>query len=311
MKLSIVSPIYKGEKMLDELVRRIVASVTPITDEYEIILVNDHSPDNSWAEIVKLCEKNNNVKGLDLSRNFGQPYAITAGLSYSSGEWVVVLDCDLQNRPEEIPRLYHKAIEGYDIVYACRTERADKFMKRMSSIVFHKVYNYLSGLNTNKEIAEFGIYHRKVVETYCRIPEYARTFCELVQTLGFRKSTIGVEHDARAEGESSYTLGRLLQLSFNAMISNTNKPLQLAVALGFGMAAFSLVLNIVNIFAGFIGWNEVPGYTTTIFSIWFVGGLILMMMGVLGLYVGKIFDQVKGRPIFIVRDSLNFDYEKK
>lgn len=311
MKLSIVSPIYKGEKMLDELVRRIVASVTPITDEYEIILVNDHSPDNSWAEIVKLCEKNNNVKGLDLSRNFGQPYAITAGLSYSSGEWVVVLDCDLQNRPEEIPRLYHKAIEGYDIVYACRTERADKFMKRMSSIVFHKVYNYLSGLNTNKEIAEFGIYHRKVVETYCRIPEYARTFCELVQTLGFRKSTIGVEHDARAEGESSYTIGRLLQLSFNAMISNTNKPLQLAVALGFGMAAFSLVLNIVNIFAGFIGWNEVPGYTTTIFSIWFVGGLILMMMGVLGLYVGKIFDQVKGRPIFIVRDSLNFDYEKK
>lgn len=297
--------------MLDELVRRIVASVTPITDEYEIILVNDHSPDNSWAEIVKLCEKNNNVKGLDLSRNFGQPYAITAGLSYSSGEWVVVLDCDLQNRPEEIPRLYHKAIEGYDIVYACRTERADKFMKRMSSIVFHKVYNYLSGLNTNKEIAEFGIYHRKVVETYCRIPEYARTFCELVQTLGFRKSTIGVEHDARAEGESSYTLGRLLQLSFNAMISNTNKPLQLAVALGFGMAAFSLVLNIVNIFAGFIGWNEVPGYTTTIFSIWFVGGLILMMMEVLGLYVGKIFDQVKGRPIFIVRDSLNFDYEKK
>lgn len=297
--------------MLDELVRRIVASVTPITDEYEIILVNDHSPDNSWAEIVKLCEKNNNVKGLDLSRNFGQPYAITAGLSYSSGEWVVVLDCDLQNRPEEIPRLYHKAIEGYDIVYACRTERADKFMKRMSSIVFHKVYNYLSGLNTNKEIAEFGIYHRKVVETYCRIPEYARTFCELVQTLGFRKSTIEVEHDARAEGESSYTLGRLLQLSFNAMISNTNKPLQLAVALGFGMAAFSLVLNIVNIFAGFIGWNEVPGYTTTIFSIWFVGGLILMMMGVLGLYVGKIFDQVKGRPIFIVRDSLNFDYEKK
>ena len=260
---------------------------------------------------LKLCEKNNNVKGLDLSRNFGQPYAITAGLSYSSGEWVVVLDCDLQNRPEEIPRLYHKAIEGYDIVYACRTERADKFMKRMSSIVFHKVYNYLSGLNTNKEIAEFGIYHRKVVETYCRIPEYARTFCELVQTLGFRKSTIGVEHDARAEGESSYTIGRLLQLSFNAMISNTNKPLQLAVALGFGMAAFSLVLNIVNIFAGFIGWNEVPGYTTTIFSIWFVGGLILMMMGVLGLYVGKIFDQVKGRPIFIVRDSLNFDYEKK
>lgn len=307
MEISIVSPIYKGEKMLDELVRRITAAVTPITDDYEIILVNDSSPDNSWAEIKKYCLLDKHVKGINLSRNFGQPYAITAGLTYSVGKWVVVLDCDLQNRPEEIPRLYKKAQEGFDIVYACRIERADTFMKRMSSLVFHKVYNYLSGLNTNKEIAEFGLYSRKVVDVYCKIPEYARTFVELVQTLGFRCGTIDVEHVERAEGKSSYTLGSLLHLSFNAMISNTNKPLQLSVALGFGMAVFSLLLNILNVVAGFVGWNEVAGYTTTIFSIWFVGGLILMMLGVLGLYVGKIFDQVKGRPIFIVSDLINFD----
>lgn len=314
MYISIISPVYKGEKMIEELIRRITESVLVLPgigkdidaiNGYEIILVNDQSPDNSWQEIERHCHKDKHVKGINLSRNFGQPYAITAGLTYSTGDYVVVLDCDLQNRPEEIPRLYAKAKEGFDIVYACRVERADSFMKKMSSVIFHKVYNYLSGLNTNKEIAEFGIYSRKVVDTYCSIPEYARTFVELIQTLGYNVSTIDVEHAERVEGESSYTLSKLLTLSFNAMISNTNKPLQLSVALGFGMSFFSLLLNILNIFAGFIGWNEVAGYTTTIFSIWFVGGLILGMMGILGLYIGKIFDQVKGRPIFIVKDLLN------
>lgn len=309
--MSIISPIYKGEKMLDELVGRITDSVKTITEDYEIILVNDCSPDNSWAKIVQICSKNKRVKGINLSRNFGQPYAITAGLTYSSGDYVVVLDCDLQNRPEEIPSLYKTAVEGdFDIVFACRTQRADKYLKRMSSAVFHKVYNYLSGLTTSKEIAEFGIYRRNVVDVYCKIPEYARTFVELIQTLGFRVGTIEVEHAERAEGESSYSVARLLRLSFNAMISNTNKPLQLAVGLGFSMSFFSLILNVVNIVLGIVEWGEVPGYTTTIFSIWFVGGLLLMMMGILGLYIGKIFDQVKGRPLFIVRDALNFETDE-
>lgn len=310
MTITVISPIYKGEKMLEELVSRIETSVETFTDDYEIILVNDCSPDNSWEKIKEICADDKRVKGINLSRNFGQPYAITAGLTYSSGDYVVVLDCDLQNRPEEIPILYQKAInEDLDIVYACRGTRADKFTKRMTSILFHKMYNYLTGLNSSKEIAEFGIYKRNVIDVYCRIPEYARTFCELVQTLGFRTGTIEVVHDKRAEGESSYTLMRLLSLSFDAMISNTNRPLQLSVTLGFLMAFLSLLLNIINIIAGFIGYNEVAGYTTTIFSIWFVGGLLLMMLGILGLYIGKIFDQVKGRPIFIVRDLINFNKE--
>lgn len=306
--ISVVSPIYKGEKMMDELVSRIESSVDSFTNDYEIILVNDCSPDDSWNKIIEICHKNNRVKGINLSRNFGQPYAITAGLTYSSGDYVVVLDCDLQNRPEEIPRLYKKTIdEDLDIVYACRASRADNYTKRMSSTIYHKVYNYLTGLDSSKEIAEFGIYKRNVVNVYCKIPEYARTFCELVQTLGFRTGTIEVSHDKRAEGKSSYTLGRLLSLSFDAMISNSNKPLQLSVASGFLMAFISLLLNVINVIAGFLGYNEVAGYTTTIFSIWFVGGILLMMLGILGLYIGKIFDQVKGRPIFIVRDLLNFN----
>ena len=305
MDLSIVSPVYRGENMLHELVRRIHQSVSPITEDYEIILVNDSSPDNSWEKIVEICASDKKVKGINLSRNFGQPYAITAGLTYSSGKYVAVIDCDLQNKPEDLPALYAKAQEGFDIVSARRVVREDTFMKRMSSAVFHKVYDFLSGFHTDKAVAEFGIYSRKIVDTYCSIPEYPRSFVELIHTLGFKKSCVDVYHDHRLEGESSYNLQRLLKLSYNSIISNSNRPLHLAVGIGFLMSLLSFIMAIYNIFAKYAGLNEVEGYTSTIFSIWFVGGLLLFMMGILGLYIGKIFDQVKGRPVFTVSDTIN------
>lgn len=306
MDLSIVSPVYHGEKMLEELVQRIHAAIKPLTTNYEIILVNDCSPDLSWDKIVEICTRDKQVKGINLSRNFGQPYAITAGLSYAKGDYVAVIDCDLQNKPEDLPAMYKKAKEGYDIVSARRVVRADTFMKRMSSAVFHKTYDFLSGFRTDKAVAEFGIYSQKVVRVYCNIPEYSRSFVELIHTLGFKKTTVDVQHDHRLEGKSSYNLYRLLKLSYNSIISNSNRPLHFAVSLGFTMSAISFLMAIYNIFAKFYGLNEVVGYTSTIFSIWFVGGLLLFMMGILGLYIGKIFDQVKGRPVFIVSETLNF-----
>ncbi len=304
-KLSVVSPVYHGENMLEELVARISKAVAPLTSDYEIILVNDGSPDASWEGIKTLCARDTKVKGINLAHNFGQPYAITAGLSYAQGDYIAVIDCDLQNKPEDLPALFLKAMEGYDIVSARRVHRDDTFLKRMSSAVFHRVYDFLSGFSTDKAIAEFGVYSKRIVKVYCSIPEYSRSFVELIHTLGFRKTGIDVMHDHRLEGKSSYNLTRLLRLSFNAIISNSNRPLQLAVTLGFIMSLFSFLMAVYNIFAKFAGWNEVAGYTTTVFSIWFVGGLLLFMMGILGLYIGKIFDQVKGRPVFIVQDTLN------
>lgn len=306
MELSIVSPVYHGEKMLNELVQRIHAAIKELTDDYEIILVNDCSPDLSWQKISEICSHDKKVKGINLSRNFGQPYAITAGLSYAAGEYVAVIDCDLQNKPEDLPAMYRKAKEGYDIVSARRVVREDTFLKRLSSATFHKVYDFLSGFKTDKAVAEFGIYSRKVVKVYCSIPEFSRSFVELVHTLGFKKTTVDVLHDHRLEGESSYNLYRLLKLSYDSIISNSNRPLHLAVSLGLIMSVLSFLMAIYNIFAKFYGLNEVVGYTSTIFSIWFVGGLLLFMMGILGLYIGKIFDQVKGRPVFIVSETLNF-----
>lgn len=305
-KLSVVSPVYHGENMLEELVARVSKAVASLTSDYEIILVNDCSPDASWDEIKTICARDTRVKGINLAHNFGQPYAITAGLTYAGGDYIAVIDCDLQNKPEDLPALFTKAMEGYDIVSARRVHRDDTFLKRMSSTVFHRVYDFLSGFSTDKAIAEFGVYSKRIVKVYCSIPEYSRSFVELIHTLGFRKTGIDVLHDHRLEGKSSYNLSRLLRLSFNAIISNSNRPLQLAITIGFVMSLFSFLMAVYNIFAKFAGWNEVVGYTTTVFSIWFVGGLLLFMMGILGLYIGKIFDQVKGRPVFIVQDTLNF-----
>ena len=307
MELSVVSPVYHGEEMLEELVRRIHAAIRPLTDDYDIILVNDCSPDNSWDKISEICSADKKVKGINLSRNFGQPYAITAGLSYAKGNYVAVIDCDLQNKPEDLPAMYYKAKEGYDIVSARRVVREDTFLKRMSSMMFHKAYDFLSGFETDKAVAEFGIYSQKVVKVYCSIPEYSRSFVELIHTLGFKKSTVDVYHDHRLEGKSSYNLRRLLTLSYNSIISNSNRPLHLAVTVGLVMSVLSFLMAIYNIIAKFSGLNEVEGYTSTIFSIWFVGGILLFMMGILGLYIGKIFDQVKGRPVFIVSETLNIE----
>jgi len=305
--ISVVSPEYKGEKMVQLLVDRLQTSIAPITEEYEIILVNDSSPDNTWNEIEKACAKDKRVKGLNFSRNFGQHYAITAGLNYARGEWVVVMDCDLQDRPEEIPNLYKKTQEGYDIVYARRMNNKFGFFKQLSSKMFHWTFDRLSGMKTDKTVANFGIYSKQVIAEFNKMPEVARSFTSLIYYLGFKVSTIDVEHAERAEGSSSYNLRRLLKLTFDIIISNSNKPLHIAVSGGLTMAFISFMLALYNIIAKWIGIIRVEGYTTTIFSIWFVGGLLLMMMGVLGLYIGKIFDQVKGRQIFIVRDKLNFN----
>src|SRR5665647_128546 len=190
--ISVVSPVYCAENIVSELVKQIITSVSTITDDFEIILVNDYSPDNSWIKISEECAKESRVKGINLSRNFGQHYAITAGLNYAKGEWVVVMDCDLQDRPDEIPNLYRKAQEGWDIVYARRVERKDKLTKRLSSRLFHLVYGYLSGLKSDGSIANFGIYHAKVITEYNKMKETARSFPSLVNYLGFKSCAIAV-----------------------------------------------------------------------------------------------------------------------
>lgn len=311
MLLSIVSPIYKGEKMLDELVRRITVSVAPITDEYEIILVNDQSPDDSWNVIKRICKEDKHVKGVNLSRNFGQHYAITAGLSKSSGEWVVVMDCDLQDRPEEIPNLYHKAMEGFDSVFAQRVERQDTFMKRLSSTIFYKVFSFLTDSKQDKSVANFGIYHRKVVNAILAMGDSIRYFPIMAQWVGFRKYYLPVIHAEREIGKSSYNLFKLLKLASDNMIGFSDKPLRLMLRFGFYVVLLSLFFAFYTFVKWSLGLIEVGGFTTMTISIWLAVGILTMMMGITGIYIGKIYDRVKGRPIFIIGETCNFGDESK
>ncbi|MCX6272530.1 MAG: glycosyltransferase family 2 protein [Bacteroidetes bacterium] len=303
--ISVVSPVYRAEKILSTLVDQVTGHLSAITEEFEIILVNDDSPDHSWDEIIRLCKTDHRVKAINLSRNFGQHYAITAGLRYATGEWVVVMDCDLQDRPDEIRNLYNKANEGYDIVYARRIERKDNFLKRLSSKIFHVLFTYLSGLKSDSTIANFGIFSTSVIREYNTMKEQARSFGSLVNYLGFKKTVIDVKHNDRFEGETSYSFQKLLKLASDVILSNSNKPLKLTVKSGFLISLLSFLLALYNIIAYFTGIIKVPGFTTTIFSIWFVGGLLLFVLGIVGLYIGMIFDQVKGRQLFIVKDLVN------
>lgn len=303
--ISIVSPVYRAENIVSELVKQIVASVSTITNDFEIVLVNDASPDNSWQKIEQECAKDIRVKGINLSRNFGQHYAITAGLTFAKGDWVVVMDCDLQDRPDEIPNLYRKAQEGWEIVYARRIARQDSFFKRLSSKLFHAAYSYLSDLNTDSSIANFGIFQKKVISEFNKMNEMARSFPSLVQYLGFKRTSLDVKHAERFEGKTSYSFSKLLRLTMDVVLSNSNKPLKLTVKLGFTISFLSFLLALYNIFAHFSGIIKVEGFTTTVFSIWFVGGLMLFVLGIVGLYLGKIFDQVKERQLFIVTEKIN------
>ncbi len=304
--ISVVSPVYRGEKMVAQLVQRTAASLRTITPDYEIILVNDASPDGSWTEIMKACRADIRVKGINLSRNFGQHSALSAGLANATGAWVVVMDCDLQDRPEEIPALYAKAQEGWDMVRARRVNKQFGFFKKLSSRLYHGIFDWLSGQKTDPAIGNFGIYSAAVIAEFNKMPEYSRTFESLLNYLGFSSVCIDVEHAPRAEGKSSYSFSKLLSVSLNASISNTNKPLRMAVGLGLGMSVLSFCLALYNVIAKLAGIITIQGYTTAVFSIWFVGGLILLIVGITGLYIGKIFDQTKGRQVYIIKDKINF-----
>ena len=303
--ISIMSPVYRGEKMVHELVSRIKENVTTITLDYEIILVNDASPDHSWDEILKECSLDNRVKGINLSRNYGQHQAILAGLEYVKSNWTIVMDCDLQDRPEEIPALYSKAMEGYDLVVAQRAVKKYSFFKKLSSKSFYAVFKYLSGIDFDNKLSSFGIYSRKVIDSIRNLPERDRFFPIQVNLVGFKSTVLPIHHGERLDGDSSYTISKLMKLAFGILISNTNKPLRIMVWMGFVMSLFSMLMAFYNVVAYFVGINYIRGYTTTIFSIWLVGGLLMIQMGVMGIYLGKIFDQVKGRPLYLVMDEIN------
>jgi dolichol-phosphate mannosyltransferase len=298
--LSIVTPVYRAEACLEELYRRLVAALTGITQDFEIIMVEDRGGDRSWDIIQVLAQRDARVKGIQFSRNFGQHYGITAGLDHCDGDWVVVMDCDLQDRPEEIPRLYAKAKEGHEIVIARRGRRNDPVSKRLSSWAFYRLFSYLADTDYDAEAGNFRIMSRKVVENFRRMREQLRFFGGQMNWLGFPAGTIEVQHDERYAGPSTYTFAKLLRLASETIIAYSDKPLRLAVRLGFliALAAFGGGLYVM-VRALAYGY-AITGWASLIVSIYFMGGIIIAILGMLGIYLGKTFDETKKRPLYIV-----------
>ena len=305
--ISVVIPVYMGELFIQELVQRIEQVINKLDAEFEIILVNDHSPDNSQAVIEKICKSNIHVKAVLFCRNFGQHYAIHAGLQLATGDWIVVMDCDLQDRPGEIARLYTKTQEGFDIVLAQRSVRRDSFLKRWSSIAFYKVFGYLTDTVQDKSVANFGIYSKKVIKAILSMQDHIRYFPAMVQWVGFTKIKIEVKHQERAGSESSYTVRKLFSLAFDNIIAFSGKPLKLTIRFGVTISIVAGLIGIYYMYKYFVGDILVMGFASYIISIWFLSGIIISFLGILGLYIGEIFEKVKGRPLYIIKETINLD----
>ena len=305
--ISIVAPAYRCADCIPELYRRIALAIGTLPGaDFELILVNDCSPDEDWDRIQALAAADPRVKGINFARNFGQHHAITAGLDHTRGDWVVVMDCDLQDRPEEIPRLYRKATEdGFDVVFGQRINRQDPVLKRFLSRCFNRVINALSDLPIDPTIANFSISSGQVINSYRQLREASRSFGLAILWCGFKVGYLPIDHGARFAGKSAYNFSRSVHLALETITSHSNKPLRLAINLGFTMALIAFLCGLYLICRFLFLAIPVAGWTSIMVSIYFLSGLLLAFLGILGLYLGKVFDEVKARPIYIIRQTLN------
>lgn len=306
--ISVVIPVYKAEKCLHELYKRLVSSLETIDNNFECILVEDCGGDNSWKIISELAASDPRIKGIQFSRNFGQHYGITAGLDHCSGDWTVVMDCDLQDAPEEIPNLYAKAQEGYDVVVAQRLNRKHSPNKTFSSLLFYQLFNYLTGMDYDPKVGTFRIMSGKVVENCRNIRENLRFLPGMMEWMGFPTAKIEVEHGNRFAGESSYSFRKLLRLASDTIIAYSDKPLRMSIKLGFSIAALSFVTGVTLLIYAMFYDIPIMGWSSLIISLYFLGGIIIANLGIVGIYLGKTFDETKKRPLYIINHK-TFDHE--
>jgi glycosyltransferase involved in cell wall biosynthesis len=303
--LSVIVPVYRGEHFLDELVERVKSSVQSIGVSLELVLIEDGGPDNSWKRLQELQQLHPEVVAAQLSRNFGQHKAITAGLSLANGDWIVVMDCDLQDRPEEIPNLFRTTTEGWEVVLARRVARQDKFLKRACSRAFSWTLGYLTATRQDPTVANFGIYKRSVIEAVLAMPDSFRCFPVMVRWVGFRTTAIDVEHASRSIGESSYSFSSALNLALDTILAFSDRPLRITLKIGMLLSISACCSALAIIFMAIRGSFTQAGWASIIVSIWFFSGLIISLLGCIGLYVGKAYEQSKNRPIFVIREILS------
>lgn len=304
MKLSIVSPVYKAENIVDELVKRIVNAVEAITLDYEIVLVEDGGGDGSWGKIVESARKNTKVRGIKLSRNFGQHYAITAGVNASNNSYIIIMDCDLQDNPNSIPLLINKLDEGFDVVFTKRAKRNHSLFKSITASIYNTMIRVIADRRFDIDGGSLVAFNQKVAKAFLSMNDKDRLYVQLLKWVGFKQTFVTVQHDERYEGNSTYTFYKMLSLALQGLTSHSNKLLKMSVYIGFFISLISFFIGILVIVFYFAkGFS--PGWPSLFIAISFATGLLLMSNGILGLYIGKTFDQVKNRPLYIIDETIN------
>lgn len=300
--LSIVIPVYGCEKTLRELHGQLANILNEIGVGYEILFVNDGSVDGAWPLILDLADEFPAVKGINLSRNFGQHHAIAAGLDDAIGDWVVVMDCDLQDSPKEIPKFIEKAGEGFDLVVGIRKDRKDNILKRVFSTLFYKITKFLSGMNVSTDMGNFGLYSRQVIDSIQSMRESGRPFGLMALWVGYSRAEIFIEHAERYSGTSSYNLAKLIKLAAVSFVSFSDKLMVTTAAAGFVVAAVSFFSAFVFVIKYFLFGIGVEGWLSIVITILFSTGLIITSIGILGIYLARIYSDVKRRPLYIVKE---------
>jgi polyisoprenyl-phosphate glycosyltransferase len=305
---SIVIPVYNEAEVLPSLYNRLTRVMEGLVEPYEIIFVNDGSRDDSTVLLREFQDKDARVKFLSLSRNFGHQIAITAGLDYSSGQAAVVMDADLQDPPEVIPRLTEQWRKGYDVVFAVRAKRqGEGLFKRATAAIFYRLFRRVTATEIPLDAGDFRLMSRRAVDTLKSIRERNRFIRGLAGWIGFRQTSVTFVRDVRRAGETKYPLKKMMRFALNGFLSFSLVPLQLASYLGFLISSIGFFYIVYAIGLKLFTDQVVLGWTSVMVAVLFLGGVQLISLGIIGEYIGRIYDEVKQRPLYVVDEAEGFE----
>ncbi len=304
VEISVVVPTYACATCLHALHERLTATLAAMAVAYELVFVDDRAADGSWDVLAQLSATDERIRAFRLSRNFGQHVAITAGIAQARGRWIVVMDCDLQDAPEEIARLYAKAREGHDIVFARRLARPGSRTRVLAGGVYFRLLNRVAGTSIDRTYGTFSIISRKVADAYLQFRDRDRHYLFILYWLGFNQATIDVPAQRRHSGASSYGVRALVRHAFDGLMFQTTAVLRWIVYAGFALAGCGALLACCFVALNLSG-SSAPGWTSLVTLLLLFSGFVIASSGVVGLYVGKIFEQVKQRPLYVIDESLD------
>ena len=309
--LSVIIPIYNEEKNLDDLYKRLIESVMKVSQDYEIIFINDGSYDNSFNKIVELASKNEKVKYLSFSRNFGHQIAISAGLDYCKGKTIVIMDGDLQDPPELIPDLFAKHKEGYNVVYAKRRSRkGENIFKKATAKLFYRIMSKITSINIPLDTGDFRLIDDKILKNLNLMPEKHKFIRGQISWLGFKQTFIEYDRDSRKHGETKFTYKKMMNFAIDGITSFSAFPLKIVTVLGFIVSFIALIIILYALYSKFILDRVITGWTSLIISTMFIGGVQLLSIGIIGEYISRINSEVKNRPLYII-DEDNLEKNKE